>query len=71
MLPEAVRLDGALSATATLGGTVDAPDIVANVVGSGMTLGGQPVDSLTAKARIVGDDVIVETLTLRTSDRDR
>ena len=28
MLPEALRLDGPLSATATLGGTVDAPDIV-------------------------------------------
>jgi outer membrane protein assembly complex protein YaeT len=63
-LPEALRLDGPLSATATLGGTVDAPDITANVVGSGMTLGGQPVDSLTAKARLLGDDVIVEALTL-------
>jgi outer membrane protein assembly complex protein YaeT len=63
-LPEALRLDGPLSATTTLGGTVDAPDITANVVGSGMTLGGQPVDSLTAKARLLGDDVIVEALTL-------
>jgi outer membrane protein assembly complex protein YaeT len=66
-LPEALRLDGPLSATASFGGTVDAPDISANIVGSGMTLGGQPVDSLTARARLLGGDVIVESLTLTQS----
>jgi outer membrane protein assembly complex protein YaeT len=63
-LPEALRLDGPLSATATLSGTIDAPIVTANVVGSGMTLGGQPVDTLTAEARLVGDDVFVDALTL-------
>ena len=63
-LPEALRLDGPLSATATLGGTVDAPEIAANVVGTKMTLGGQPVDSLSAQARVIGSDVIVDALTL-------
>jgi outer membrane protein assembly complex protein YaeT len=64
MLPEALRLEGPLAATATLGGTVDAPDISANIVGSGLTLGGQPVDTLTAKVRWLGDDVIIDALTL-------
>jgi len=63
-VPEALQLEGALAATASLGGTVDTPDIAADVVGTGMTLGGQPVDSLTAKARVLGNDVIVESLTL-------
>ncbi len=63
-LPEALRLDGALSATATLAGTVDAPEIVANVGGATMTLGGQPVDTFNVQARIVGSDVIVQALTL-------
>jgi outer membrane protein assembly complex protein YaeT len=63
-LPDALRLEGALSATATLGGTIDAPIVDANVVGSGLTLGGQPVDTLTAQARLVGDDLFVDALTL-------
>lgn len=63
-VPESLRIDGPLAATATLGGTVDAPDITADVVGSGLSVGGQPVDTLAAKARWLGDDIIVDSLTL-------
>ncbi len=63
-LPESLRLDGALSATATFGGTVDVPHVNAEVTGKDMTLGGQPVDTLTAKARWIGDDIFVDALTL-------
>ncbi|HXG87285.1 MAG TPA: translocation/assembly module TamB domain-containing protein [Vicinamibacterales bacterium] len=64
-LPETLRLEGPLTGTATVGGTVDVPEIAADIVGSGLRLGGQPVDSLVAKARIVGDAVNIESLTLR------
>ena len=64
-VPEPLRLQGPLTATTTLSGTVDAPEITADVAGSTLTLSGQPVASLTAKARIVGDGVNIENLTLR------
>ena len=57
-LPEGVRLQGPLSATATLDGTVDTPGIVAEVSGKDLTLAEQPIASLTATARVVGDGVM-------------
>ena len=64
-VPEALRLDGPLAATVTLAGTVDEPAITADVTGSGLMLAGQPIDSLTAKTRLVGEGINVEPLTLR------
>lgn len=64
-LPENLRLEGPLTATATLGGTVDTPDIAAAVTGTALTLAGQPVASLEATARVVGDGVDVERLVVR------
>lgn len=66
-LPEGLRLEGPLSATTSLGGTVDAPDITADVSGSELTLGGQPVDSITATIRVLGDGLNIESLALRQS----
>ena len=63
-VPQNMRLEGPLKAKATLAGTVDKPDMVADVSGTGLTLGGQPVDSLTARARVVGDGINIESLTL-------
>jgi outer membrane protein assembly complex protein YaeT len=67
-VPENLRLEGPLSATATLAGTVDTPNIVAEVSGKELTFAGQPVASLSATARVVGDGVDVERLTLRQQD---
>jgi outer membrane protein assembly complex protein YaeT len=67
-LPEDLRLQGPLFATATLDGTVDTPNIVAEVTGTDLTLAGQPVASLNATARVVDDGVDVEHLTLRQAD---
>ncbi len=64
-LPETLRLQGPLAATAVLGGTVDAPEVAAEVTGSGLTLAGQPVDSLIAKARVIDDGVNIESLEIR------
>jgi outer membrane protein assembly complex protein YaeT len=64
-LPEAARLTGPLTANVTLGGTVDDPEVVADVVGNALTLGGQPVEALRARARLVDAGVIVENLTMR------
>lgn len=64
-LPEALRLQGPLSATAVFGGTVDAPEISAEVSGSQLTLNGQAIASLTAKARVVDGGVDIDALTLR------
>ena len=63
--PEALRLDGPLTATAVIGGTVDSPDVVTNVSGNNLTLGGQPVDSLTGRARIVDEGIDIESLVLK------
>ena len=67
-LPEALRLEGPLSATATFDGTVDSPNIVAEVSGKELTLAGQPVASLNATARVVGDGVNIERLAIRQHD---
>lgn len=67
-LPESLRLEGPLSATATLEGTVDTPNIVAEVSGKALDLAGQSVASLNATARVVGDGVDVERLTVRQDD---
>ena len=64
-LPAELRLQGPLSASAAIGGTVDAPEVTAEVTGRDLTLAGQPVDSVTAKARVLGDTVHVESLELR------
>ena len=64
-VPEQIRPEGPIGATVVLAGTVDAPAISADVTGSSLRLAGQPIDSLTAKARIVDDGVNFEPLTLR------
>ncbi len=63
-LPEALRLEGPLAATATLAGTVDAPEVHAEVTGTGLSLSGQPIDSIDAKARVVDGGVTIDALTL-------
>jgi outer membrane protein assembly complex protein YaeT len=65
VLPEALRLQGPLTAAATLGGTVDEPLVTAEVGGSNLTLAGQAVESLSAKARVVGGAVEIDDVTLR------
>ena len=67
-LPASLRLEGPLSADATLDGTVDTPNIVAEVSGMALSLAGQPLASLSATARVVGDGVDVERLTVRQDD---
>jgi outer membrane protein assembly complex protein YaeT len=67
-LPENLRLEGPLSATAVLDGTLNTPNIVADVSGKALTLAGQPVASIDATARVVGDGVDVERLTVRQDD---
>jgi outer membrane protein assembly complex protein YaeT len=67
-VPEAVRLDGPLTATATLTGTLDAPAVLVEVKGSGLTLADQPIDSIDAKTRIADGQLIIESFTLRQSD---
>ncbi|HUE87420.1 MAG TPA: translocation/assembly module TamB domain-containing protein [Vicinamibacterales bacterium] len=67
-MPEDLRLEGPVSATATLGGTVDTPDIAAELSGKELTLAGQPVASLSATARLVGDGVNIDRLTIRQDD---
>lgn len=64
-LPDDFRLEGPLSAVATLDGTVDTPNIVAEVSGEDLRLAGQPVDSISATARVVGDGVNIERLAVR------
>lgn len=64
-LPASLRLDGALAATVTLAGTVDAPDIRTDVESSGLRLAGQSFDSLVVQARVVDEAVNVESLVLR------
>lgn len=64
-LPERLWLDGPLAATAVLGGTVDAPLVTTDVTGNELTLGGQRIDSISAKARVVDEAVTVESLELR------
>ncbi|MBA3269527.1 MAG: hypothetical protein H0T71_03380, partial [Acidobacteria bacterium] len=64
-LPESLRVQGPLSATAVLGGTVDQPDIRSEVSGTGLTINGQAIRSLSGKARIVGEGLNIEGLSLR------
>jgi outer membrane protein insertion porin family len=64
-VPENVRLQGPITAHAVLSGTVDAPIVTADVAGNGLMLGGQAIDSLAAKARLVDDDLQIEHVTLR------
>jgi outer membrane protein insertion porin family len=64
-VPEALRLQGPLTAVTTLAGTVDEPSVVTQVSGSNLTLSGQSVDALEVNARVVGDGINVERLTLR------
>jgi outer membrane protein insertion porin family len=64
-LPEALRFQGPLEATTKLAGTVDAPEIAIDVSGSQLTFAGQPVASLVAQTRIVGDGIDIEELVLR------
>jgi hypothetical protein len=64
-VPETLRLQGPLAAVTTFSGSVDEPNIVIEVSGKDLTLAGQPIESLTAKTRVVGDGLNIDTLTLR------
>jgi outer membrane protein assembly complex protein YaeT len=68
--PEALRLSGSLAATAILGGTVDAPDITADIRGANLSVAGQPIDSAVAKARVIDTAVVLESFTLQQGDGD-
>jgi outer membrane protein insertion porin family len=67
-LPEPLRLQGPLDAVATLGGTVEDPSVAVTVSGRALTLADQPVDAITADARLVGEGIDIEQLTLRQSE---
>jgi hypothetical protein len=64
-VPDALRLEGPLSAVAVLGGTVDAPDIAVDVTGRDLTLAGQIMDSLDVRARVIDDGITVDSLRVR------
>jgi outer membrane protein insertion porin family len=64
-VPEGLRLQGPLTAVTTLAGTVDEPSVVTQVSGSSLTLSGQPIEALEVDARVVGDGINIERLTLR------
>ena len=63
--PEALRLDGPLTATATIGGTVDLPEVVTDISGDNLTLAGQPIESLKGRARIVDEGIDIQSLVLK------
>ena len=67
-LPEALRLHGPLTAHTVLAGTVDDPSVSATVIGRDLSLAGQPVASLEATTRLVGDGINIEQLTVRQAD---
>lgn len=67
-LPATLRLEGSLSATASLRGTVDAPEVVADLTGNAVSIAGQPIDSLAANARVVDRGVTVDELIARQGD---
>jgi outer membrane protein assembly complex protein YaeT len=67
-IPAALQLQGPLNATATFAGTVDRPAVAADVASQGLSIAGQAVDALTAKAHLDGTAVVVDTMTLRQGD---
>ena len=64
-IPRTLQLEGGLSASATLAGTVDRPQVDAEVTSSGLSVAGQGVDSLTAKARVIDNGVTIDSVVVR------
>lgn len=67
-MPDAFRLEGPLSATATLAGTVDAPDIAITATGANLTLAGQPVTGITADVHVIEGGLRIDALTVNQGD---
>jgi outer membrane protein assembly complex protein YaeT len=64
-VPRTVQIDGALAATATLGGTLDRPEVTAELTSRDLTIAEQPFDTLTAKARLIDTTVILDSFALQ------
>ncbi|MGQ0734969.1 MAG: translocation/assembly module TamB domain-containing protein, partial [Acidobacteriota bacterium] len=59
------QIDGSVTARATLGGTLDAPDIRAELTGSDLTVAEQVFESLSVRARVLDDGVTIESLGIK------
>ena len=64
-VPEAWRVSGPMTATATLGGTFDVYTLDTTIAGSALTWSGQPIDRATAKAMVTAEAIDVTALELQ------
>ena len=65
VLPLAVAPTGSLAARTTVSGSLDAPHLEADVESHGMTVGGRPLDQLTARVSLDEGVLRIDTLELR------
>jgi outer membrane protein assembly complex protein YaeT len=64
-VPENLRLQGPLSASVRLAGTVDDPTIDVELAGKGLSVADQPIDAVSATAHVVDAGVTVDRFTVR------
>ncbi len=64
-VPENLRLQGPITASVKLAGSVDTPEIGAELAGKELTLAGQPIDTISATARIVDGGIDVDRFRVR------
>ena len=64
-VPEAWRVEGDVTADATLGGTFDVTTLDATIRGSHLVWAGQPIDRVMAKALISTNAIDISSLELR------
>ncbi len=60
--------EGPVEGAARLGGTIDDPDIVVDLSGTGLIVEGQRVDAVSLKARVIDEGITIDTLTARQGD---
>jgi autotransporter translocation and assembly factor TamB len=65
VVPAAVAPTGRLDARATVAGSLDAPHLEADVEGHDLTVGGRPLDQLSASASLDDGVLRIETLEVR------
>ncbi len=63
-LPDNARIEGPITATATLGGSTSAPEVRTELEGNTLVLADQAVEHLTAIARITADTAFVDSFNL-------
>ena len=68
LVPAAVAPTGSLDAHTTVSGSLDAPHLVAEVAGHDMTVGGRPLDELSASVSLDEGVLRIETLEVRQDD---